>query len=279
MRYRGSLSRYVETAKRPPFVAGPSGLRIQVPGMTYAPLDSMATRTSRDPWMQPSTADPWSDPPSPERRFFERRDSDPLRQSWTSDTELRDAERYATPTSSRRSAIARVIGVVGVLGVVGLAVVAFAPRMPVAASKLALLANRVELPWDPALQPGPAPIALDRGVTLAAAMDAAPRDATPLDPAPVVASRAESGAEPVTKATPEPATERSAAAMSTMPQPAPDTPHAAHDPADRSVSSSEIRTLESATESREPTLTPEEIERRKQRYEQWLESEGLERIR
>jgi hypothetical protein len=244
--------------------------------MTNAPLDSMATRTSRDPWMQPST-DPWSDPPSPERRFFERRDSDPLRQSWTSDTELSDAERYATPTSSRRSAIARAIGIVGVLGVVGLAVVAFAPRMPVAASKLALLANRVELPWDPALQPGPAPIALDRGVTLAAAMDAAPRDTTPMDPAPVVASPAES--EPITRATPEPATEHSEAAMSAVPQAAEDTPHPAHDPAAQSTSSSEIRTLEPATESREPTFTPEEIERRKQRYEQWLESEGLERIR
>jgi hypothetical protein len=234
--------------------------------------------------MQTSTADRWSDPSYSERRFFERRDSDPLRQSWTSDTDLRaDAERYATPSSTRRSAVARGIGFIGVLGVLGLAVVAFAPRMPVAASKLAMLANRIELPWDPALQPGPAPIPLERRASLAAPLattplDAAPTDATPLqatqiDAAAVVAPPVESTAERITKAVTAPSIERSSeAALSSMPQPA-------EEPANRSATSSERRVSESANESREPTLTPEEIERRKQRYEQWLESERLERVR
>jgi hypothetical protein len=188
--------------------------------------------------------------------------------------------------------------------VLGLAVVAFAPRMPAAASKLAVLANRIELPWDPTLQPGPALTPLDRGATLAAPMDAAPMDAAPMDaasisatpmaaaamnaapvdatpvdaappmdPAAAVGSPAESTAEPPNQEVVEPVTKRSSeVARSSMPQPT-------DAPADQSATSSESRASEAVPESREPSLTPEEIERRKQRYEQWLESEGLQRIR
>jgi hypothetical protein len=246
----------------------------------------MATATQRDAWLRSPSPDPWSEPSASERRFFERRDSDPVRHSWTSDPDLRPGERRdSTPASTRRSTVARVIGVVGVLGVLGLAAFAFAPRVPAAASQLALVANRVQLPWDPALQPGPAPVPLDRDGPLAARTGpVAPAALAPAALEPAAGSRVDNPATaaplaaPATEAEREPpsaaeSTDRgSDATMSTMKEPAGVAPRGA-------ASVSESRAAEVPAEAREPMLTREEIERRKQRYEEWLKSEGLERVR
>jgi hypothetical protein len=150
--------------------------------------------------------------------------------------------------------------------------------MPAAASKLALVANRIELPWDPTLHPGPAALPFDRNTPLAVRGVAPPIAAVPPAEVPAVGTPAAAPAvaAPPTEAvleavTPESTEPRSEAAMSTRPEPVDAAPRAA-------ASFSESRSSPSPADAREPGLTAEEIERRKQRYEQWLESEGLERI-
>jgi hypothetical protein len=153
--------------------------------------------------------------------------------------------------------VARVVGAVGVLGVLAFAIVAFAPRMSVVANRLSVLTNRVELPWDPVLFPGPAPLPLDRQVRLPAAVVAQPLVTSEA----MVPSTAQTSDEPPS----EPQ-------MSTMPP-------TAVEPSQGAASTSSDPAAAGAVPPRAvPPLTAEEIEQRRQRYERWLESEGLERI-
>jgi hypothetical protein len=258
----------------------------------------MPTRNYTDPWSRPSPArssgDRWSDPSPSEKRFFAH-DSDAPRQSWSSDADL-DPGRYA-PTSTRRTQVARVIGVLGVIGVLALAAAAFAPRVQAVTSQLARLAQHVELPWDPALQPGPAPLALDRGPTLASSepspatepATASPEATTPATSPEAVAppseplSDVDSSAESQgATASPPPtasdaATSDAFATSDAVPAGEMSTPKRRTE-APSSEPRRAVRSSQSAGESREPALTPEEIEMRERRYEEWLESEGLQRI-
>lgn len=215
----------------------------------------MATTTQTDPWMRPqhersSSADRWSAPSPLEQRFFDQPESEPPRHSWAHDTELDwDPDRTSVPTSRRRSAVARSVGVVGVLAVLGLAVAAFAPRMPAAASQLAHAANRIALPGDPTLLPGPEP--------------------TPLDRDPNVATPSELPAAPVTLVEAAPPVEPTPPAVES---------HAAVAPSMEARSESEMMSSAAPVQSQEPALTADEIEMRKQRYEEWLQREGLERV-
>ena len=223
----------------------------------------MATTTRDDPWLQPSS-DPWSQPSVSEQRFFERRDSAPPRESWSSDTDLSfESESSVTTTSPRRVAAARVIGFVGVLGVIALAVAAFAPRMPLVTSKFAAFANRVGLPWDPTLEPGPMPLPLDRATNIAplqeAALNTRTIDELPQSEASPVATLEASAATPLETIV------RDEAKQAPVSQTA-------------ATVSSDERSPRAAVASRKPVLTPEDIELREQRYENWLKEEGLERV-
>jgi len=168
------------------------------------------------------------------------------------DAEWRGATR-------RRVVLARTLGLVGVLGTLALAVAAFLPRMPTAEGKLDGFANRVTLPWDPKLAAGPEAIELDEaqdGVRLSVAFSAAPATAAPAttsppEPLPEVPQAAETQAAPAIDSSP-PVREQS--------PPVPE----------RSVAPQRARP--------EPTMTPVDIQLRKQRYERWLREQGLERI-
>lgn len=210
----------------------------------------MATANHSDLWVQPS-GDRWSQPSPSEQRFFAQHDSEFPRHSWTTETETElelESDPYAAPASPQRATAARVAGAVGVVAVLALAVAAFAPRLPLVASQVALFANHLELPGDPRLAPGPEPLPLDRDSALGSSpVEYAPSEPTPTEATPVLEA-------PVTEA--------------------PVTSKAVEEP----VASEPVESAPEPVVVHEPALTPEEITLREERYEQWLKSEGLQRI-
>jgi len=184
---------------------------------------------------------------SPENRFFDAGDSSDPRSSSDS-----LAPPLGFPNATRaRMVLARTLGILGILATVALAVFAFRSRAPEVASRVGGIDDAVRLPWDPVLNAGPPPLALERrAAVVPLAVSIAPTDATPMTPMPFTpAEPAAPTAAPSSSAPIIPAGE-SENEPSLVPKPAP-----------------------------EPRFTPEEVQRRKDRYERWLEEQRLERIR
>ena len=213
--------------------------------------------------------------------------------------ETTDPGPYSKPP--RRVRIARAFGVVGVLATLGFAVVALAPRMPEVARRANALADRVVLPGDPVLNAGPEPLPLERTALHGALAVSTPAlgfetlpltaedssadsaaEVSPPSPSPAVAD-APTPARPVAEpnSAPEPN-------VSVQPSTGPAAPSA--EPNASEASNASVQETPAATTRPEPTahtestppepsLSPEEIQEREERYEQWLKDEGLERIR
>jgi hypothetical protein len=209
--------------------------------------------------------------------------------SWDSAPPERDVV-----VSHRRAGIARAVGILGILGCVGLAVYAFGTRGSAALGSYAVSMDRVELPWDPKLEPGPAPVELER-IRPAFPISAA---GLPVVPAPEFTDTASAPAAPPLEegsAADAVAAEMPAADVAAQ-APPPETPavpksaeSAVETETKASKAQAEARASEASAVERsaaepdrsesEPALTPEEIRNREERYEAWLKENGLERIR
>jgi hypothetical protein len=208
--------------------------------------------------------------------------------SWDSAPPERDVV-----VSRRRAGIARAVGILGILGCVGLAVYAFGTRGSAALGSYAVSMDRVELPWDPKLEPGPAAAELER-IRPAFPISAA---GLPVVPAPEFTDAASASVAPAlveeSAAVDAVAPEMPAADVAAQPPDTSAVPKTANEPAvatetpvtrTPSEPRSEASTVErSAAEpdrsEPDPALTPEEIRNREERYEAWLKENGLERIR
>jgi hypothetical protein len=251
----------------------------------------MAIWTTRsDAWDRSSSrSDRW-DRPSPDPEAWDR-----------------PAAGYTEP-SRWRVGLARAIGVLGIVGTVALAAYAFAPRSQAIALKFDAFADRVALPWDPKLAPGPEPIPLDRGAgsqspdgSGAPALDASSVGVVPdanraaTDTASGTAAlEAAAPAAPV-ESEPAPLAVESPVSPDPTPQPSPgsvpepsapvsseaklESSQAPSVAADRPVRTRpRVESTWSEERSDGAGFTAEEIQRRKDRYETWLKEQGLERI-
>lgn len=233
-------------------------------GTVDAPVPKMAIWTNRTDGWNRSSDDSWDEPATPVRHF------------------------------TRRALLARSLGAVGVLATLALAVAAFAPRIHDAANRFEALAGRVVLPWDPPLNPGPEAMALDRGpgrLPPEPAISTGP----PSEGARQVGSLAPKSAEETPVSPPATPPEAATAVAAVTADVAPIPPPAVTAPPAKEAPAPPVREAPAAVTSpprepqwalpvsnfqprEEPTLTHEEIEMRKERYERWLKNQGLERI-
>jgi hypothetical protein len=154
-------------------------------------------------------------------------------------------------------AIARAIGIIGILGTLALAVYAVSPRAPTIARRVEGVFGDVRLPWVPVLADGPAPTRLDwQKMVMPPSITVPPATATTQGPPPTTA--------PAESASPE------SAPAPTAPEPTAPEPAATTAP----------KRVERQERSAKPPapFTSEEIQRRRERYEQWLKEQELERI-
>ena len=212
-----------------------------------------------------------------EGRFFERRDSRDFRASSGS---LAPPSQFPNATRNRM-VLARTLGIAGILASGVLAVVA----VRAGASSISARFDAVHFPWDPVLNPGPAPLELDRlpGASVnpserVALVEPAPVSepaalselALPSEPA--VSIEPIAPAEPPAPAEPDAAPAERATPIESTPRALSKAPSESTPPESLSVRS------EQQERTAEPELTPDEIQFRKDRYERWLKDEGLERI-
>jgi hypothetical protein len=161
-------------------------------------------------------------------------------------------------------AIARAIGIIGILGTLALAVYAVSPHAPTIARRAEGVFGDVRLPWVPVLNDGPAPTRLDwQRMVMPPSINVLPATATTQSPPPASAP-AESA--PAESASPE------SAPTPTAPEPTAPEPTVPEPSAPKRVDRQE------RSAKPPPPLTPEEIQRRQERYEQWLKEQQLERI-
>jgi hypothetical protein len=258
------------------------------------PGNVMAIWTTRsDAWDRSSSGSDRWDRPSPDSNAWDR-----------------PAVGYAEP-SRWRAGLARTIGILGILGTVALAAYAFAPRSQAIALKFDAYADRIALPWDPKLAPGPEPIPLDRGAGSRAAdasvsgdasagpaLDASSIGVVPdpnrpatdatsgtaaLEAAPAVQPGSEPAPPEVESPVAPPPSPEASVGSSSEPSVNPSSEakreisHASSVAPDRPVRTP-VQSARSEERFEEPGFTAEEIQRRKDRYEAWLKEQGLERI-
>jgi serine/threonine-protein kinase len=178
-----------------------------------------------------------------------------------------------TVEPTRRRPRAHYFGVLGIGATVLLA--GYAVSMAIM-SETGSRPPELTLPGDPALLPGPAAQPLAReslatdavGTASPAEAAAAPVRPTvePAAPAPADRAAAASALAPTPAApTKAPSTEAAPAATPTT-------------PAAEAAAAAAQRAATPPAPAFEPALTPDEIERRKQRYETWLKEQGLQRL-
>lgn len=206
---------------------------------------------------------------------------------WNDDDEEFDAPLHYPNATRRRAIIAHSLGVVGVLGTLALGVAALAPHLSYLENRAHALfaphpAQLVARPTAPVLVTTPvAALLATVESTPTAAPEAAPPPVAPL-PVPVeppVATEQSTAPESASPAPSEPApvaaapvATESKALAPTDEEPKANAPTAASDKPARAAAtySSRSRT--------EPRLTWGEIERRRARYDAWLQSQGLEPV-
>lgn len=215
---------------------------------------------------------------------------------------LDDEVPHYPKLTPRRVALAHALGVLGVLGTLGLAIAAFAPRMSGGIHSL-----RSVLPQEDTLSAQP------RAATQAQPPTAAPPEtAAPAVPAPVVSPTVEPSAAPVGPATSNPTTMTPSTDNATSPSatsqatatstpalvtpPASEQSQAAPNQATATAPSigpatspsaattpPAVATKSLASQARpharpEPRLSWAEIQRRKERYAEWLKEQHLEPV-
>jgi hypothetical protein len=214
------------------------------------------------------------------------RSHDWQREDWTRpesdypESRYPEESRYPNPTPAR-VAFARGLGVVGILASLALAAYAFAPRSQELAGKAHAAGSRLVLPWDPKLEPGPAPLPLDRytpAPSLAVRDAVAAVPATSAEPlAPPAAPEPAPAGEPLIATPPLDPTAEAQPGASPSPEAEPSRPEAESQAVAPEPNARRSRPAVRRTET-SPGFTPEEIQRRKDRYEAWLKEQGLERI-
>jgi serine/threonine-protein kinase len=190
------------------------------------------------------------------------------------------AGEYTVEPERRHPRAARNLGMLGIGATVLLAGYALAMAFM---SEHGSRPPELTLPGDPALLPGPAAQPLQRETTGAADVAATATAAqSTAEPARAAAEPARATAEPAGAPTPAVNT---ATGSALQPQTAAPPTVAPGATANTSTSAAAAppkppmqRSAPSRAPSNGPALTPEEIERRKNRYENWLKEQGLQRL-
>jgi hypothetical protein len=183
------------------------------------------------------------------------------------------AGEYTVEPERRHPRAARNLGMVGIGATVLLAGYALAMAFM---SETGSRPPELTLPGDPALLPGPAAQPLQPETTGAADVAATATGAQ------ITVAPARATAEPAVPVTPPAVNTAAPSSLAQTAAPPTVAPSATARPSTPAVEApakpQTQRTAPPRAPSNGPALTPEEIERRKSRYENWLKEQGLQRL-